>query len=173
MSKVTAYYAQLLDRCLLEADELFFPPFLTRERASTPLNATPYVAKLSDLREGRILKSRTVLVQAFLSVVEELRQAGVEPRCALVGGSAIGPKPDPSDLDTVIFYVSNGPVEVDWLKRLQGQAKQRRIDARLIPMDMDEVMLLKIVSYFSMLYSKSEGDRTILRGLLLIDLRGD
>jgi hypothetical protein len=55
------------------------------------------------------------------------------------------------------------------LATLQAAAKARGLDLRLLPLDGDPLLLIKTVSFFSMLYSKNEGERTIIRGLVLVD----
>jgi hypothetical protein len=95
---------------------------------------------------------------------------GGEAVAALLGGSAIGPKPEPGDLDGVLFYRwVDGNVDAAALARLQASAKARGLDLRLQPVDADPLLLIKTVSFFSMLYSKNAGERTILRGLVLVD----
>lgn len=105
--------------------------------------------------------------------LDQLRALGATPIAALLGGSAIGAKPDPSDLDCVVFYEQTGDrqVKAEDLRRLQRDLKQRSVDARLIPMDGDPLILLKAASFFTTLYSKNEGSLQIVRGLVLLDCR--
>jgi len=160
----------LMDACFQQAEARDFPPFVTTERQSTPVNATPYVVGLSDLVAGRALARRKRFVAELAAAVEALRGLGAEGVAALLGGSAIGPKPEPGDLDCALFYrwVEGRPA-VAALAALQTTAKARGLDLRLLPLDGDPLLLIKTVSYFSMLYSKNEGERTIIRGLVLVD----
>jgi hypothetical protein len=157
------------------AAALHFPPFIGPERASTPLNATPYLAHVDDLRKGIFLSNRAPFVAELLAVLDQLVNFNAVPVAALLGGSAIGPKPDPGDLDCVVFYEQAASREVDAIgaDALRRAAKGRGLDMRLVPMDGDPLLLLKTMSYFSMLYSKEEGDLKIIRGLVLIDCRTD
>ena len=162
-----------IDASRIAAEALAFPPFVGPERESTPLNASPYVARLDDLREGRFLSNREAFVRQFVAVVDELPLFGVRAVAALLGGSAIGPKPDPGDLDAVIFYESVGGQAPDagGLRAHIKSCKARGLDLRVMPIDGDPVITLKTVSFFTMLYSKNEGSMTIVRGLVLIDCR--
>jgi hypothetical protein len=163
---------QVLRESRQAAEALFFPPFIGGERESTPLNASPYVAHLDDLREGRFLSIRGALVREFTAALEGLPAHGIHAVASLLGGSAIGPKPNPGDLDCVVFYeAANGAAPTGNLQSLLTRSKARGIDMRLIPIDGDIVLLLKTVSYFSMLYSKNAGSLEIVRGLALIDCR--
>jgi hypothetical protein len=158
-------------RCL--AESLWFPPFVGPERESTPLNASPYVAHLADLRDGRFLSKRGPFVRQFTAAVDDFPGFGVRAVAALLGGSAIGPTADPSDLDAVIFYKSlekRTPDAGGLLKYLK-LCKARHLDLRAFPLDGDPIITLKAVSFFSMLYSKREGSLMIERGLVLIDCR--
>lgn len=155
------------------AAALHFPPFVGPERDSTPLNATPYVAHLDDLREGTFLSNRAPFVAELIAALERLGDLGMAPVAALLGGSAIGPKPDPGDLDCIIFYeqAPGQQVRAEGGAAFRSKAKARGLDCRLVPIDGDPVLLLKTVSYFSMLFSKKEGSLRIERGLVLIDCR--
>jgi len=164
---------KILKKSFLRAEELDFPTFVTPERQSTPLNATPYIGHLDDVRHGRILIKREELLATLIAAVDELREAGISPIAALLGGSAIGPKPLPSDLDCVLFYEM--PVEpavaID-LALFQLRYKARRLDLRLIPADGDPLLLIKATSFFTTLYlTEGEDQCEIVRGLVLLDCR--
>lgn len=164
---------KILKQSFRKAEELDFPTFVTPERQSTPLNATPYVGHLHDVRNGRILTKRRELLAQLIAAVDELREAGIRPIAALLGGSAIGPKPDPSDLDCVLFYEipSEPAVAVD-LAQFQWRYKARRLDLRLIPADGDPLLLIKATSFFTTLYLTEGADQyEIVRGLVLLDCR--
>lgn len=168
-------FQKTIDASRIAAEALAFPPFVGPERESTPLNASPYVARLADLREGRFLSGREAFVRQFVAAVDVFPTFGVRAVAALLGGSAIGPKPDPGDLDAVVFYESV-PGETPDASRLRAylkSCKARRLDLRALPIDGDPILTLKTVSFFSMLYSKNEGSMMIVRGLVLIDCRDD
>jgi hypothetical protein len=155
------------------AERMSFPPFVGPERESTPLNASPYVAHLDDLREGAFLSARGALTREFCTALEQLPGFGVRAVAALLGGSAIGPKPDPGDLDCVVFYeaLAGASPDATRLRDFLRRCKARRLDMRAVPIDGDPILMLKTVSFFSMLYSKNEGSLAIVRGLVLIDCR--
>jgi hypothetical protein len=154
------------------AFELDFPPFVGPERGSTPLNATPYLAHISDVQEDGFLSNRVGFIDKLAVGLEQLRAIGATPVAALLGGSAIGPKPDPSDLDCAIFYeVKPGTNPAAQFGALQARFKQSGIDARLMPMDGDPLLLMKAVSFFTTLYCKNAGSLQIVRGLVLLDCR--
>jgi hypothetical protein len=150
-----------------------FPPFVGVERESTPLNATPYIAHLSEAGEAGFLSNRAHFIAELRVGLDRLRQLHANPVAALLGGSAIGAKPDPSDLDCVVFYEQAGddPLRAGELLGLQRDLKRVRIDVRFVPMDGDPLILLKTMSFFSMLYSKNAGSPEIVRGLVLLDCR--
>jgi hypothetical protein len=162
-----------MDSSRIAAEALAFPPFVGPERESTPLNASPYVARLSHLREGSFLSNREAFVRQFVAAVDDFRTFGVRAVAALLGGSAIGPKPDPGDLDAVIFYESlfGTTPNIRGLRTYLKSCKAKRLDLRALPLDADPIVVLKTVSFFSMLYSKNEGSMTIVRGLVLVDCR--
>lgn len=163
-------FREVMESCFRQAEALDFPPFVTAERQSTPVNATPYLVSLSALVAGQALARRKRFIDELAVTLDELSDAGGQGVAALLGGSAIGPKPNPGDLDCALFYRwSAGTADVAALARLQRSAKARGLDLRLLPVDGDPLLLIKTVSFFSMLYSKNEGERTIIRGLVLVD----
>ena len=156
------------------AAKVDFPPFLGPIQSSTPLNSTPYVAHLSDAANGEIMPNRADLLQELVVAVEELRSLGLEAVAALLGGSAIGSKPDPADLDCVIFYRARDQEAAAnptlGLAGFQQRMKARRLDLRLVPADGDPLLLIKTVSFFTTLYTTSPR-LDLVRGLVLLDCR--
>lgn len=155
------------------AARLAFPPFVKPEPESTPLNATPYLAHLREAGIDGFLSNRTALLVELRAGLERLRLLGVEPVAALLGGSAIGPKERPCDLDCTIFYRVAPDVtpRLGELAPLQRDLRQRRLDVRLFPLDSDPLLLIKTVSFFTTLYSKHNTSLEIVRGLVLLDCR--
>jgi hypothetical protein len=164
---------EIMRMAFAEAQRLNFPQFVGPEGASTPINATPYVVSLNDLRQKSALKHRGRLMALLVKCIEDLRELGVDPVAALLGGSAIGPKANPSDLDCVIFYEArrDGIRDFSWMARFQMASKAEGLDLRLIPLDGDPILLIKAISFFSTLYVKNAGDNKIIRGLVLVDCR--
>ena len=157
------------------AERLGFPPFVGPERESTPLNATPFVAHINEAGEGGFLSNRTPFIRQLRVALERLRASHAVPIAALLGGSAIGPKLAPSDLDCVVFYEEKKGQKLrpNHIAKLQKEMKQCNLDVRFIPADGDPVLFIKTVSFFSTLYCKNAGDLSIVRGLVLLDCRND
>ena len=156
------------------AQERGFPVFLTPERQSTPLTATPFVTTLSDIRSGAALGHRNLLMTKLLRAVDHLPDLNLKATMILIGGSTIGSKPDPSDVDAVVFYEAQGNPSQGFAKNLatiQKTSKQNDADIRFIPSDGDQIILARALIYYGMLYSKSEGSMNIERGLVLVDCR--
>jgi hypothetical protein len=172
---VTAFSSlSALSAAYEEAERRDFPPFILPDGKSTPLNATPYVTTLGALRAGRALAKRRTLIDALIMALAELAARGVEPVAARRGGSAIGPKAHPADLDCVIFYRARDAVpDLGWLPGFQRDAKSRALDMRLVPIDSDPLMVIKYTSFFSTLYAKSSESLTLVRGLVLVDCLSD
>lgn len=155
------------------AERRGFPQFIGPERSSTPLNASPYSIALSEIRHGSALGHRRGLMALLIDCVDDLLTRNVEPVAALLGGSAIGPKADPSDLDCVIFYTATRDIVADfsWMADYQVRSKAAGLDMRMAPLDGDPLLLIRIVSFFSTLYIKNAGESSIVRGLVLVDCR--
>jgi hypothetical protein len=166
-------FDEILHSSRVKAEVLHFPAFIGPVQQSNPLNASPYIAHIQDLRDGILLHNRKELVAKFVTAIGELRDYAVTPIAALVGGSVLGSKPQPKDLDCVIYYTSTkGPTSRDdglasFLKRWKAEG----LDMRAIAADGDPLIFIKTVSFFTSLYSINPGNPASMRGLLLIDCR--
>jgi hypothetical protein len=166
-------FEEILRVSRLRAEGLFFPPFTGPVHESTPLNASPYLAHIQDLRDGLFLSAREQLVSKFLEAMEQLPDYAVTPIAALFGGSALSSKLEPNDLDCVVFYVSEASTNPrdEGLSAFLKRWKAAGLDMRAIPADGDPIILIKVVSFFTSLYSINLEDITSMRGLVLIDCR--
>lgn len=165
-------YAELdavLFQYFFEAENRDFPPFLGPEWDSTPVNATPYLVAISKLQRGEVLKKRHSLINFFLEAITDMNALGVSARAAILGGSSIGPKKAPRDLDCVIFYVTETAPDAERVLRWQRDFKEKGLDVRLIPWDGDPILTLKAAMFFSTLYCKNAGSLEIVRGTILVD----
>ena len=156
------------------ACEVGLPAFFSPEWASTPFNSSPYVVSYGHLRiVGRSWPGRGDLLDALDTALAHSKQAGIAVDAILVGGSFTAlANLAPKDVDSVWLYrAKEGAVDAAQLRGLQSSFKIQGIDARFIPIDGDPLVLLKAVSFFSLLFSKREGSVCIERGLLLVDCR--
>lgn len=159
----------LNDTLFAKAKERGFPAFLDGDRRSTPLNATPYIASLDelDVRDGS--EKRSILLRNLRIGLMELEEIGLHALAILIGGSFLDQRKDPGDLDCIVFYATglepNLTVGSDW----QIKQRARGIDARLVPLDSDPIVLLKSALFFGALYSRPTGEHESTRGLVLVD----
>lgn len=152
------------------------PPFPMHPRDSTPVNATPYLLRYSRFRtQAGGWAGRDGLLVELDAVLAAVRRLTLKVEAILLGGSFTElHKGVIDDLDCLIFYRAGrsgeggGTVE---LAALQRDAKGRGIDARFVPLDGDPLALIKLTSYFTILYSKHKDRHEIVRALLLLDCR--
>lgn len=150
------------------------PIFLTEARRSSPVNATPYLLRYSQfLREAKQWPGgRFRLVCELDAVKMRLESINFKIEAMLVGGSFTElKKPNPGDIDCLIFYRRDEEADPSELAEVQLSAKAKSVDCRLIPIDGDPLALLKITSYFTILYSKHKSSNEVVRCLLLLDCR--
>lgn len=95
---------------------------------------------------------RRMLIERFEGRLAELRAAGIEPVCALVGGSIMGEKDEPGDLDGLIVYRlrAGSALGHEAAKALRG--KDSGLDLRFVPADAEPALLVKMSCFFHMLY---------------------
>lgn len=165
-------FRALLEESFTEAARRGFPPFLGSVQSSTPVNSTPYVAHLRAAAEDGIMSNRQGLLRELVAAVEEMSELGFETVAALLGGSALGPKPNPRDLDSILFYrAREATPPIQALAAFQRRMQARRLDLRLIPVDGDPLILIKAVSFFTTLFAQSKDGTGPAGGLVLLDCR--
>lgn len=163
-----------LTRHLEHALNYGLPPFATPELHATPMNSTPYVCSLSQLKEVfSKCRRRRALVETLCSALDDVRSSYITPRALLIGGSVNDVAVAyPNDLDVVVFYEADdlGP-NVRMLDSIRETLHLDGVDTRFFPIDVNPILLMKFVSFFSVLFSKGGHESAPLtRGLLLVDL---
>lgn len=156
-----------------QAFEEGLPIFLTDVARSTPVNATPYLLSYSDFSKAIVRwPERHGLVRELGRVRNRMVENGFEVDALLIGGSftELG-RSAPADIDCLIFYRCTENAASSQLVAIQKSAKANSVDCRLVPLDGDPMVLLKLTSYFTILYSKRKESLELARCLLLIDCR--
>jgi hypothetical protein len=95
---------------------------------------------------------RLALIAGFERRLAELRAGGVEPVCALVGGSIMGDKEEPGDLDGLIVYRLDREREFGAEAAEALRRKEPGLDLRFVPADAEPALLVKMSCFFHMLY---------------------
>lgn len=150
-----------------------FPIFSGPEKKSTPFNAAPYVVSyLRFIAQASVWPGRGGLVQALQACFAEAQSLQLTVDAMLIGGSFLDlANPAPKDIDCVWLYRSmcgNG-ADVALLMSLQKRFKQQGIDMRFVPLDIDLMLLVKPLCFFSILYAKKTGENSLNRAPVLVD----
>lgn len=106
---------------------------------------------------------RQLLLQRLSARLDAMRDAGVLPVCALVGGSFAGFGDAPKDLDALILYRAAGGADaiVAALRPVTDG-----LDLRFVPDDADPILLIKMTCFFHTLYQGI--DKGNARGSVLV-----
>lgn len=163
--------------CFDQAVEHGIPVFMGDERASTPLNGSPYVIRLAQFIEiARSWPGRSELVESFQQCLDMAESHGVAIQMVLIGGSFTDLRnTSPRDLDSLWVYRlrQTDSNVVEHLKCMQRVFKLSKIDMRFVAADGELSLMAKAISYFTLLYSKVKGQMRFERGLLLVDCSTD
>lgn len=149
------------------------PPYLLPIAASTPGNASPWLADSAAFhRAFGGSELRQVRLAALRSAFADLAQV-VDVQCCLVGGSFLDvSNTAPNDLDIVAFYRARADVRFEpgrALQRLTRKFLLEHIDMRFVPCDAEPWLMVKLTSYFTMLYqSRRPGVEERDSGLVLL-----
>lgn len=144
-----------------------FPAFLDSIDLSTPLNASPYLVGLTEFVTRQRDPGRDQLVARLQDALNNLRDMGANPQALLIGGSFLDSTQTPHDLDCVVYYESE--TRPSGLARWQLKQHDRGLDLRLVPIDSDPILVLKMTLFFGALYGRGRGALPALRGTLLVD----
>lgn len=136
---------------------------------SNPVNAAPYVASFEQLSDVFASDVRRPMFESLRRALAELRSAGVQVRVVLIGGSLLDRERVPRDLDCVLFYARPDETAAMDLGRWQAKQRSLGLDARLIPIDVDPLIVLKSAIYFGLLYSQRKQPGLPPRGMVLVD----
>jgi nucleotide-binding universal stress UspA family protein len=164
-----------------EAEALGFPVFLTSSAKSSPINGTPYLAPWARFREAAARwPGRAGLIEALERVRGEAEALGAAVDFILIGGSFTETaRPAPGDVDCVLFHRRRDPaarIDPAALAAIERRGKAEGADARFVALDGDPAMLIKSVSYYSILYSNDKHEEhrhgvRVVRALFLLDCR--
>lgn len=149
------------------------PPYLVPIAASTPGNASPWLADGAAFhRAFGGSELRQVRLAALRSTFADLAQV-VDVQCCLVGGSFLDvSNTAPNDLDIVTFYRARADVRFEpgrALQRLTRKFLLDHVDMRFVPCDAEPWLMVKLTSYFTMLYqSRRPGMEERDSGLVLL-----
>ena len=149
------------------------PQYMLPIAASTPGNASPWLADPAAFQRafgGSAL--RQVRLAALQRALDDLAQV-VHVQCSLVGGSFVDvSNAVPNDLDIVVFYRARADVRFEpgrALQRLTRKFLLEHIDMRFVPCDAEPWLMVKLTSYFTMLYqSRRPGTEERQHGLVLL-----
>lgn len=155
-----------LEDHFLEALEHGLLPYPKGVRGSTPMDATPYLAEFSTFMRVNWSPKRKELAGKLEMLLCELASKEILVHVVLVGGSFIALDKEPKDLDCVLFYSRNDDLSAD----LAGLEKSRlpAIDARLVPIEVEPALVIKIAIFFALLYSRTRESAEITRAPLLL-----
>ena len=148
------------------------PRFLGKVSESPPEKASPYMTDELGFRQAfDKTPMRRQLLDALDQALSDIRCI-VDVSCCLVGGSFVDPhRPDPRDIDMVVFYRALDSSNYDparALLHLSRKFKLRSIDARFVPCDAEPWILVKMASFFTSLYHSARDQSDHLRGVVLL-----
>ena len=152
--------------------DLGTPKYLAPISETTPQNSSPWIVDLECFQRtfgGNPL--RKARLAAFSMALSDLSKI-VEIQCCLVGGSFLNiANPAPNDLDVVMFYRAlqgARPEPGRALQRLTRKFHVSNIDMRCVPCDVEPWLLIKLTSYFTMLYQSSRQEGAPPLGQVLL-----
>jgi hypothetical protein len=148
------------------------PRFLGKVSESPPDKASPYMTDELGFRQAfDTTPIRRQLLSALDQALSDIRCI-VNLSCCLVGGSFVDPhRPDPRDIDMVIFYRALDQSKYDpahALLHLSRKFKLRSIDTRFVPCDAEPWLVVKMASFFTSLYHSSRDQSNHQRGVVLL-----
>ena len=146
-----------------------FPAFIGDKSICTPINSSPYITPISTFLEERKDPKRSLLCARLSAAITDLSHSGVCVETVLIGGSFLDANVIPGDLDCVLFYSLGANTTTLDLQQWQRRAKAQDLDARLIPMDTNPLIMWKAALFFAVLYTQRKNAEGVPTGLILVD----
>lgn len=155
-----------LESQFLEALKHGLPPYPKGVRASTPIDATPYLIEFPTFMQAEWSPKRKKLAGELAAMIRELASKEIMVHVVLVGGSFISLDKEPKDLDCVLFYSRDDGLGNDLASA--ETSRMPAIDARLVPIEVEPALVIKIAIFFALLYSRTRESAEISRAPLLL-----
>ena len=150
-----------------EAARLGFPAYLKAIEESQPANSAPYVTRLSELPEVFQDTERLRLLNALEVLIARLNDLGNRVHSLLIGGSFLDLRRTPKDLDALVLCESGTSLKP--ASELVKEARASGLDLRLFPIDGNPTVVVKMVSFFTILYTSDRLDLKRRNGIVLVD----
>lgn len=150
-----------------EAARSGFPAYLRPVEESQPANSAPYVTRLSRLTEVFQDNERQRLIRALEELISSLSAAGNTAHSLLIGGSFLDLNAKPKDLDALVLCEAGSSLKA--ALELVEIARPSGLDLRLYPIDGNPIVVVKMVSFFTLLYTSSRADHKRRNGIILVD----
>lgn len=148
-----------------------FPCFLHAVEESFPFNTAPFLVRWSEFERLAKPGRRLELLFAMESLLRDLRR-WIHIDCMMIGGSFIRAQCEsPGDLDIIIFYRAHAidPCPATLVLRdIIRAASRQGIDARLVPLDGPPAITVKLIAFFSILYTTSRDD-PVRPGMIIVE----
>lgn len=153
------------------AKTMDFPAFIDKTSICNPINSTPYITSLSKFFEEPKDPKRSLLCERLKTAIAELEMTDIGVEIILIGGSFLDSTVIPGDLDCVLFYSLSSETSTLDFQQWQHQMKKQDLDARLIPMDSNPLIMWKAALFFAVLYTQRKSAEGVPTGLILIDCK--
>lgn len=156
-----------------DAAVLGFPPFGAGLGAETPLNSSPYVFDFQGLLGALgYSQRRRTLLEKFEHELVRLSSLGVAWQMALLGGTMLDRKTEPSDLDALVLYAVAADRQQEANLALRNFAGARQssaeLDIHLCPVDTAPLVLIKRILFFAGIFAFDKQTAALTRGTILL-----
>lgn len=164
-----------IEPCLQDIFANAVPAYPKPVDLCSPINSSPYRMDKEDLLSAFETDPwRRNLLGNLDAILDDLKGYGVVVPAFLIGGGFVrrlkdGSRPD--DIDGLAFYriKGAGSEAIKALGAAIPKAKGLNIDLRFCPLDTDPIVMMKVAIFYSILFSKVEGQMKIENGLILYD----
>lgn len=149
------------------------PPLLSPLHAPRLLPSSPHVVGMAAFRAAfGGTTARAALIDALEARLAEVASAGARVECVLVGGSFVDPTREPNDVDGLVVYsVGMGRIFDERLAVALDRSCEG-LDLRFVASDADPILLVKMIAFFTTLYTGFEKEGCLRRAAVLLSMDG-
>lgn len=147
------------------------PPIFAPKDRPILSDSSPHVLMWDDLltRFGGDCQ-RKRMISMLDSHLKNLRNHGIIVDAFLLGGSFVSPDAVPSDVDALLPYRLEPSCDVDRAIKYLRLPVFPELDLRHVPQDADPTIFIKMISFFTLLYSYNIENNRILKSIFIVQL---
>ena len=130
------------------------PPIFAPKNRPILSDSSPHVLMWDDfLMQFGSSEQRRIMINMLHSHLHNLKNHGITVDILLIGGSFVNNDAIPNDIDALIPYQIGPSCDIEQAIEFLHSPTSPELDVRYVPQDADSAIFIKMISFFTLLYS--------------------